>query len=105
AIATELVGMIDRKLCPTVTNDLTFLTERARDDVHLSPTRGVMGDSCAVSEAFVVRMGMHKQQPRGLLHGRTIPVATWVFALCRAAQHSAWRPNRAPALCHWAAKM
>jgi hypothetical protein len=33
-----------------------------------------MGDGCAIGDALVVGMGMHEQQPRSLLHGRTIPV-------------------------------
>ena len=74
AVAAELVGVIDGQLRPTVTDDLALFAERAGDDVHLRPAGDVMGDGGAVGDGLVVRMGVHEQQPRGLLHGGTIPV-------------------------------
>src|SRR5580693_4134477 len=74
AVAAELVRVIDGKLRPTVADDLAFFAESAGDDVHLSPACRVVGDGGAIGDAFVIRVGVYEQQPRRLLHGRTIPV-------------------------------
>src|SRR6516165_4167844 len=76
AVTAELVGLLDGKLCPPVADHLALFAESAGDDMHLSAAGRVMGDGGAVGDALVVRVGVYEQQPRGLLHGRTIPVVT-----------------------------
>ena len=73
AVTAKLVGVIDAKLCPPVTDDFALFAQSAGDDAHLGAASYVMRDGGAVGDGFVVRMGVYEQQPRRLLHGRTIP--------------------------------
>ena len=73
SVAAELIRAIDRELGPPLADDLAFLAERASDDPDVRPAGDVVRDGGAVVETLVVRMRVHKQQPRRLGHIRTLP--------------------------------
>ena len=58
AVSPELVGVVDRQLCPAVTDDLALLTEGARQYRHLGTGRRVPGDGHTVVDRLVVGVRM-----------------------------------------------
>ena len=66
AVATQLVGVIDRQMCPALADHLTLLAEGAGDDLDQRATSDVIRDGRTGREGLVVRMGVHEQQPGGL---------------------------------------
>jgi hypothetical protein len=57
-----LVGGVDGELRVKLPDDLPLFAEGAGNNVHIGSPRGVMRDSAASCQSFVVRMGMDKEQ-------------------------------------------
>ena len=66
AVAAQLVGLVDRELCPALADHLTLLAERAGDDLDPRAAGDVMRNGRTGRQGLVVRMCMDEQQPRGL---------------------------------------
>ena len=62
AIPAQLIGLVDGQLRILLADDFTFFTEGAGDDVDVGAVGGVVRDSAAGRQRFVVRVGVDEEQ-------------------------------------------
>jgi hypothetical protein len=63
-VTAQLVGVVDGELGISLSDHLTFFTERAGDHANVRTAADVMSDGAAGGERLVVRMGVDEQQAR-----------------------------------------